>query len=87
MPHVHPDWCGSVGWAFTHPSNQRSLVPYPEQGTRLASGCRPGPPTEGVGEATDGCFSHTSMFLSSFFPPPSLKINKILKKKESPCCY
>ena len=38
----------------------------------------------GVREATDRCFSRTSMFLSFAFslPSPSLKINKVLKNKD-----
>ena len=62
---------GSVGWVSSHKAKGHSLIPGP--GTGL--GCRLGPQPGYMQEATDGCFSLASMFLSLSLPSP-LKINK-----------
>ena len=73
-PHQHD----SVGWA--RPCKAKGLQFSSLQGTCL--GFRFGPQVEGtVLEATNGCFSPTSVFLSSSFSlPHSLSKNKKIIK-------
>ena len=79
---ICPGWYGSVGWAPA----------WKQKGCRFdsLSGHMPvlwaRSPVRGVQEATDCCFSHTSMFLRhvdisllSSSLPLSKKVNKILK--------
>ena len=74
-----PGWCGSVDWAPACKAKGRCFDSQ--------SGHMPGlwarSLVGGVWEATNECFSCTSMFLSSLSSslPLSLKINKYIQKK------
>ena len=76
--HTSPGWCGSVDWvpAFKPKGHQFDSQSGHMPGLQARS------PVRGVWEATNQCFSRTSMYinvsLSPFLPPP-LKINKSLK--------
>ena len=62
---------GLAQWIECRPANQKVTGLMPNQGTFLGCGARS--PVGGVPEATDGCISCTSIFLSLFLPPfPSL---------------
>ena len=65
-----------------HPTNQKVTGSIPGQGKCL--GCGFGPQSGRVREATDRCFSLTSMFVSLSFslPSPVSGRRRILKKKE-----
>ena len=67
------DWYVSVGHC---PSKQNLAGSIPGQGTCL--GCRLGPQSERVWEATDKCFSLTSIFLSL---SPSLPLSLLKTKR------
>ena len=60
-----------LSWLEGHPTHQKVGSWIPSQGTHLA--CRFSPQYGQVWEATNRCFSFTSVFLSL---PVSLKINK-----------
>ena len=66
---------GVAQWIRHCPANQRVASSIPSQDTCL--GCRPGHHLEMLQEATDWCFSRTSIFFSlSSSLTLSLKINK-----------
>ena len=76
--HDDPDLCGSVGWALSHKANDHWFNSH--------SGDLPGlwfgPWLRHIWEATDRCFSLTSVFHSlSPSLPFSIKVNKIFSKK------
>ena len=71
------DWCGSVVWVLSHRLKDHWFNSWsgymPGLQARSLVGC--------VQEATNWCFSHTSMFLSlSFSLPSPLSKNKIFFK-------
>ena len=74
---------GVAQWLGGSLQIERSLVRFLVRAHAWVAGQAP---SGGVGEATDGCFSCTLMFLSPLSPslPFSLKINKnkIFKKNE-----
>ena len=63
-----PEHCGSAGWASSHKPKVEGSIPG--EGTSL--GCRFGPWSGRVWEATDRCFSLALMCLSLLFSLPSL---------------
>ena len=68
-------WAGVAQWIECQPVNQKVAGLIPSQGTCLGLQARS--PSGGVQEATNRCFSHTSMFLSLCFSlPPPLSKNK-----------
>ena len=65
-----PDWCGSVGWVLHCKPEVAGMMGH-------VPGLWARSPVRGMLEATDGCFSHTLMFLSlSFSFPYPLSRNK-----------
>ena len=69
-------WYGSVDWVLAYEPKGRWF--YSQSGHM--PGLRARSPVEGVWEAADWCFSHTSMFLSlSFSLPSPLSKNKYIK--------
>ena len=79
-----PARTGVAQLAGCHPTKRKAAASIPRQGPGL--GCGFGPWSGGLQEAAHQCFSFASVFLSLSFslPPPSLKINKTLKKKFCP---
>ena len=72
-----PDWRGSVGWESFCGAKGRWF----NSQSGHVSGLQARSPVGGRQQATNRCFSRTSVSLLFLHPLPSLKINKIFKNQ------